>query len=496
MSAKEEKVESPIIHDAFKNFVSDLNKAVHDRNLYDTTILYDRDWNDLTERFYKASPLPKAEDIGELVENDEYFMLIYKELFFRHVHQKLGPSVENRFESFHNYVELFNLVLGMPSKDPDIDLPIQWSWDMIDEFIFQFQSFHEFRTNIHMARLSPSDLAMVRDHEHVWSAQSVIRYLHALAKKGGVDLAKNWNRKPTGKEVKADKGADVAPLFTTLSHFSLIGLCRVYCLLGDYVSAIKVLDSIDLTSKGSPFHLAVAAKVTLYYFMGFAYMMLRRYADAFKTFSYFLVYHNRRAHALPRSYQREVIGKKIEKMYGLLALVNQLSPQNLDESVAGSVRDRRKKTPEQLFEESCPKFISPCSPNYADLSSRTGEVHEALDLQKRIFLNEFKQRMDIPDLYTYLKMCTNVHLSKLGKFLSKSEEETTVTLLKLKHKTRNLRWSGASPSSGKWVSAAEVDFVVDKDVVHIRESRAERPYADFFIRNILKYQDMIDDLST
>jgi len=68
-------------------------------------------------------------------------------------------------------------------------------------------------------------------------------------------------------------------------------------------------------------------------------------------------------------------------------------------------------------------------------------------------------------------------------------------LLKLKHKTRNLRWSsGGSMSSGRWISSSEVEFFLDKDMVNIQEHRAVRRYGDFFIRNILKYQDMIDDL--
>jgi len=158
--------------------------------------------------------------------------------------------------------------------------------------------------------------------------------------------------------------------------------------------------------------------------------------------------------------------------------------------------DCEKKTPEQLFEESCPEFISICPPHYAQLPKAGEPIRDALSVQKRIFLNEFKQRMDIPDIYSYLKMCTNVHISKLAKFLQKGEEDTATTLLKLKHKTRNLRWfSGASASSGKWVSTAEVDFYVDKDMVYVRESRPERPFGEVFIRHILKYQDMIEELN-
>lgn len=34
-----------------------------------------------------------------------------------------------------------------------------------------------------------------------------------------------------------------------LGYFSLISLCRLHCLLGDYYQALKVLDNIDLNKK-------------------------------------------------------------------------------------------------------------------------------------------------------------------------------------------------------------------------------------------------------
>jgi len=75
------------------------------------------------------------------------------------------------------------------------------------------------------------------------------------------------------------------------------------------------------------------------------------------------------------------------------------------------------------------------------------------------------------------------------------DDYTATILLKLKHKARNLRWTvGGSPSSGRWTSSSEVEFFLDKDVVNIVEHRAVRRYGDFFIRNIIKYQEMIDEL--
>ena len=39
------------------------------------------------------------------------------------------------------------------------------------------------------------------------------------------------------------------PLYQMLGYFSLISLCRLHCLLGDYYQALKVLDNIDLNKK-------------------------------------------------------------------------------------------------------------------------------------------------------------------------------------------------------------------------------------------------------
>lgn len=49
-----------------------------------------------------------------------------------------------RLESYFNYCTLFNYIL---SRDTPVtlDLPNQWLWEIIDEFIYQFQSFQQFR---------------------------------------------------------------------------------------------------------------------------------------------------------------------------------------------------------------------------------------------------------------------------------------------------------------------------------------------------------------
>jgi len=108
-------------------------------------------------------------------------------------------------------------------------------------------------------------------------------------------------------------------------------------------------------------------------------------------------------------------------MYGLLAIANSLSPQTLDEVLVVRLKDRLKNGGvEQVFEECCPRFICPAPPDYSQttpVKESTSRLGPAGQVQKKkMFLNEIRQRANAPQTFGYLKMCTNVHISKLGAF--------------------------------------------------------------------------------
>ena len=75
-------------------------------------------------------------------------------------------------------------------------------------------------------------------------------------------------------------------------YFSLVGLLRLHALLGDFYQSIKVLENIELNKK-SLYSRVPDCQITTYYYVGFAYMMMRRYADAIRTFSNILLYAQR-----------------------------------------------------------------------------------------------------------------------------------------------------------------------------------------------------------
>lgn len=45
---------------------------------------------------------------------DQTFLILYKELYFRHIYARVqqGPTIEQMFESYYNYCDLFNHILS------------------------------------------------------------------------------------------------------------------------------------------------------------------------------------------------------------------------------------------------------------------------------------------------------------------------------------------------------------------------------------------------
>ena len=77
----------------------------------------------------------------------------------------------------------------------------------------------------------------------------------------------------------------------------------------------------------------MASHITTYYYMGFAYMMSHRYVDAIKALSNILLYINRTKQYHTRSASYDIIVKKNEQMFALLAVLSSLCPYKLEENL-------------------------------------------------------------------------------------------------------------------------------------------------------------------
>ncbi len=90
--------------------------------------------------------------------------------------------MEQRFESWYNYCHLFDYILGC--EEVELGLPLQWLWDMVDEFLFQFQSFSQ--TRCKLSNKTPHEISLLKGHPHVWSVNTVLRYLESLIQKSKI----------------------------------------------------------------------------------------------------------------------------------------------------------------------------------------------------------------------------------------------------------------------------------------------------------------------
>ena len=66
-----------------------------------------------------------------------------QEMFYRHLYANAKPTLQQRVESWDNYRELFGVILN---SNLNMQLPNGWLWDMVDEFVYQFQSFCQYRS--------------------------------------------------------------------------------------------------------------------------------------------------------------------------------------------------------------------------------------------------------------------------------------------------------------------------------------------------------------
>lgn len=115
-------------------------------------------------------------------------------------------------------------------------------------------------------------------------------------------------------------------------------------------------------------------------------------------------------------------------------------------------------------------------------------------------MDEVEQQMQLPTIRSYLKLYTTLPLEKLVSFMEKQHEgehddrqlsNLLIQLLCFKHKMKNIVWTkGASGLEGKFSAGSELDFYIDNEMIHIADTKVSHRYGDFFIRKIMKFEDL------
>ncbi|KAI0177172.1 hypothetical protein LQW54_012199 [Pestalotiopsis sp. IQ-011] len=403
-----------------------------------------------------------------------------------------SAPLEVKFQSYDSYCNLFHFILN--SEGPvDLEPPsYYWAWDVIDEFIYQFNSFSSYRMRLaRQPRDNEEERQILKENPNTWGCYSVLNVLYSLIQRSQiVEQLAAMKRNEDPKAVAGEYGDK--NLYKMLGYFSIIGLLRVHCLLGDFSLALKTLDDIELNKKAM-FARVMAAHFTTYYYVGFSYMMMHRYADAIRMFSHILVYVSRTKN-FQKNAQYDSITKKNDQMYALIAICVAFHPTRLDDTIHTALREKygdqllklQRGGPEslpifeELFRTACPKFISPVPPDFENPEANVDPVEHHLS----VFMDEVKTNMWNPTVRSYLRLYTTMDLKKLAGFLDVQPEELRSYLLVNKQRTKQLRWADQGLLDGEWVNVSDLDYALQGDLIHISEAKVGRKLVDWYLRNL------------
>jgi len=464
--------------------------------------------------------------VEEFYTAEKYYhnliITLYQELYYRHLFDKVSQNVtiEDRKNSWNNYSLLLDYFIsdqcpgnsgGGDDGDDGLLLPAQWLWDMLDEYVYQFQDTQRWRCR-KAKEISENESAMTEmkefgDKFHAWEARRVLDNLQQLMEVSGIR-----EHLQTSKDDLGRNPADI-PTKLLLGYFAMISLLRLHIIMGDYQMALGVVSDLDYGARA--LYLKVpACHITLFYNIGFAYMMTGRYQDAIRNFSTLLLYITRnRSYTSSHSYQQETMNRLIDKMYLLTILCNALSPNRLDESISQHIKD---KHPDKVFKlqqddeevwqdtfcKACPKFIDPSIPSYESKEElRSIDPLEPQDRQLASFLRDVRFQRKVSEVRSFAKLYNNISMAKLASLMDLKSPDALETvrseLLCAKHRGRQQVWRAGNLGSGDHIQTqfdGFVDFYLEQDMIHVKNSKNNRTYSDWFVKQISKTQDLLSSL--
>mmetsp|Transcript_79 Transcript_79/g.114 ORF Transcript_79/g.114 Transcript_79/m.114 type:complete len:603 (+) Transcript_79:22-1830(+) len=490
----EEHAADFLVNKELKDFVFDLHDAT--RRSYMTEEirrLYEVEFVDMSEKYCDKTPWPSTEAmsrqcIGMDGKADALFLCIYKELAYRHLFAKLKANAQDRDEAWSNYCELFDRLLAQ--DDLQTQLTPGWVFDILHEFVYQFQSFCQTRGGRHTGiKTSPFLDDEDSPHENIeafppddqqssWQASIVIGYLHEFAKYATAKKAPSQLHKEFG-------------------YFALAARCRLETLLGDYGAAVDCLACLtDPLDETCPLAQVWSCRLNVLYHLGFALLMLERYTDAIKVLDALIAplarlhkaYGGFTQRALPpASPPPEQVQKSFDRSLGLLALAHHLSSGGkakrhtdlgIDDASKHAIKEKFAdklalidqiqivSTSSEagtksltilasLLTASCPKIIVPAAHSLPTLSSPlkadNPEIHAAADLpsapvstskhgqldaynqQIRLFTSHVQHYLRLAKIRSYLQLYTSIGIEKLARFNDASPQTFHAQLIGLKH---------------------------------------------------------------
>jgi hypothetical protein len=125
---------------------------------------------------------------------DPIFSTLYRELRYRQYVSNFTPTVQEMVEAHTIYCEVLDLL----TTDKSIDLPKDWVFSIVYEFIKGYLAFHSLRLDPTILPGS-DDAALLSANPHVWRYKEVFNRLQfAVSSSGLQDAFKKGLASPEG----------------------------------------------------------------------------------------------------------------------------------------------------------------------------------------------------------------------------------------------------------------------------------------------------------
>lgn len=456
--------------DVIKDFVFDLFQASRRTcRIEEVQVLYDQKFKELSDKYFTQSPWPTSEAISKECNDDDVFLLFYKEMSLRHQFSKMKQiPISLYLESWENYNRLFNILLS--SKENFIMISTQWAYDIIQEFVYQFQSFCQYRLQTNRTE---EELHIMEANKDAWSLPVVSIILNNVIRMSQEIAAAS---PPVVSSTEPDAAITTHALF---GYFASIENARLECLLADYTTSLESIQNIRLWDQNELFTLVPTCHVNVYYHAGVSMLMVRRYVDCIDTLSTITLHILR---VLKPGNNSKAIQtqhtKMMDKILNLLAIAISLSvgyrvDDQVMEVIQSKLGDKFRRLSsgdvhlfEEMFENSCPKFISP---SVAE-NGAVGGASEAWKAQVAIFMSEIQQQVDLFTLRSYLKLYSSIEIEKMASFNDLTQEELIEKLLASKHKSCEVILGSCSSDSAINSGNTPVASCVSDVHYHIEDS--------------------------
>jgi translation initiation factor 3 subunit L len=248
--------------------------------------LYDFSFNKISATVFKSTAWPTPQEIEESDDTLEFeinTILLYQELCFRHQYARLNATFnqEIRVKSWENYLEIFR-VIALDREE--INLPVLWIYDILDEFLYQFQTGCQWRAKIKAEDSLYQEI--INNPEAIfWNLEEIHAILRELIEKSQILKKKD-------DHFYLDDFGNNTRTIHYFGYFSLVTLLRLNILMGKYEEALQIIDPIDYKNLNI-YCKAYACYINLFYYAGFAYLMTGRYQETVKIFEALLSFMNK-----------------------------------------------------------------------------------------------------------------------------------------------------------------------------------------------------------